>query len=40
MEELCVLNVLLGKIFASAAEAVVVQAGKKMEQVSLIGSHG
>ncbi len=38
--EVCAYNVLLGRVFADAARAVVTQAGRKMEEVALIGSHG
>lgn len=40
VEELCINNVLLGEIFATAAKAVITQAGKTMTDVALVGSHG
>ena len=40
VDEICTYNVLLGIVFSRAAEAVVAQAGRKMEDVALIGSHG
>ncbi len=38
--EVCSYNVLLGRLFASAAGAVVAQCGMDMEEIDLIGSHG
>jgi anhydro-N-acetylmuramic acid kinase len=40
IQDVCSYNVLLGRIFADAAKAVVEAAGKKMEEVFLVGSHG
>lgn len=38
--EVCSYNVLLGRLFADAARAVVGRCGTEMERVTVIGSHG
>lgn len=38
--EICRWNVLIGELFAQAAEHVIAKAGLKREDVALIGSHG
>ena len=40
VEEVCSYNVLLGRLFAEAARAVVTQCGMEMQEIDLIGSHG
>ena len=40
VEEVCSYNVLLGRLFAEAAGAVVGQCGLEMGSISIIGSHG
>lgn len=40
VEEVCSYNVLLGRLFADAARAVVARCGTEMERVTVIGSHG
>lgn len=38
--EVCSYNVLLGRLFAEAARAVVASCGMEMESIAVIGSHG
>ena len=38
--DVCLYNVLLGKMFAAAAKLVVERCGLAMEDVAVIGSHG
>ena len=38
--EVCMYNALLGKMFAQAARLVVNKCGIKMDDISVIGSHG
>ena len=40
VSEVCRFNALLGKMFANAACEVVMKCGLKMEEISIIGSHG
>lgn len=40
VSEVCSYNVLLGKLFAEAAKAVAREGNVKMENISLVGSHG
>ena len=40
IQDVCAYNVLLGRIFADAAKAVVEAAGRGMGEVALVGSHG
>ena len=38
--EVCVYNCLLGQLFAEAAQDVVAKAGRSMDDITVIGSHG
>lgn len=38
--DVCRYNVLLGQMFADAAQRVVIECGLRMDQISVIGSHG
>lgn len=40
VQDVCSYSVLLGRIFADAAKAVVEAAGREMGEVALVGSHG
>jgi len=40
VQEICLYNVLLGKLFAEAAKRVCVKCGVLLESVLVIGSHG
>ena len=40
VQEICLYNVLLGKLFAEAAKRVCVECGVALESVLVIGSHG
>ena len=37
---MCSYNILLGRLFAEAARAVVASCGVEMESIAVIGSHG
>ena len=40
VREVCSYNVLLGRLFADAARAVMARCGAERERITVIGSHG